>query len=88
MFILQNVGLVGYVYEQAIMMTAMMLLCRFDGYPDKSKDFFMKSSSGLLHPIGWCSRNQKSLLPPAGWLLGFIYWYDGLLICIYGGHVI
>lgn len=42
------------------------LFYRFDGYPDKTKDFFMKCSSGRLHPIGWCSRNQKSLLPPAG----------------------
>lgn len=44
-----------------------LIKLRYDGYANNSdNDFTMQCNSEDIHPIGWCSKNQKALLPPAG----------------------
>uniref|UniRef100_A0AAZ3PNE7 SAM domain-containing protein n=1 Tax=Oncorhynchus tshawytscha TaxID=74940 RepID=A0AAZ3PNE7_ONCTS len=42
-----------------------LLLLRFSGYGDDRKaDFWCDVMTAELHPVGWCSQNNKTLQPP------------------------
>lgn len=44
-----------------------LLLLRFSGYGDDRKaDFWCDVMTAELHPVGWCSQNNKTLQPPEG----------------------
>lgn len=44
-----------------------LLKLRYDGYSDNADhDFIVPCNYENIHPIGWCSKNQKALLPPSG----------------------
>merc|ERR1719186_199162 len=38
---------------------------RYEGFDDvKIKDFFINLGSDEVHPVGWCAKNGKQLIPP------------------------
>ncbi|KAI4802922.1 hypothetical protein KUCAC02_006490 [Chaenocephalus aceratus] len=42
-----------------------LLLLRFSGYGDDRKaDFWCDVMTAELHPVGWCTQNNKTLMPP------------------------
>ncbi|TMS02552.1 Scm-like with four MBT domains protein 2 [Larimichthys crocea] len=42
-----------------------LLLLRFSGYgEDRKADFWCDVMTAELHPVGWCSLNNKTLMPP------------------------
>ncbi|KAM7367338.1 hypothetical protein PAMP_015247 [Pampus punctatissimus] len=42
-----------------------LLLLRFSGYgEDRKADFWCDVMTAELHPVGWCSQNNKTLMPP------------------------
>ncbi|XP_070784990.1 scm-like with four MBT domains protein 2 [Enoplosus armatus] len=42
-----------------------LLLLRFSGYGDDRKaDFWCDVMTADLHPVGWCTQNNKTLMPP------------------------
>uniref|UniRef100_A0A3Q2QIF9 Scm like with four mbt domains 2 n=1 Tax=Fundulus heteroclitus TaxID=8078 RepID=A0A3Q2QIF9_FUNHE len=42
-----------------------LLLLRYSGYGDDRKaDFWCDVMTAELHPVGWCSQNNKTLMPP------------------------
>ncbi|XP_034382039.1 scm-like with four MBT domains protein 2 isoform X2 [Cyclopterus lumpus] len=42
-----------------------LLLLRFSGYGDDRKaDFWCDVMTAELHPVGWCTQNGKTLMPP------------------------
>nr|XP_015207925.1 PREDICTED: scm-like with four MBT domains protein 2 isoform X1 [Lepisosteus oculatus]XP_015207926.1 PREDICTED: scm-like with four MBT domains protein 2 isoform X1 [Lepisosteus oculatus]XP_015207927.1 PREDICTED: scm-like with four MBT domains protein 2 isoform X1 [Lepisosteus oculatus] len=42
-----------------------LLLLRFSGYGDDRKaDFWVDVMTANLHPVGWCTQNNKVLMPP------------------------
>ncbi|XP_068590100.1 scm-like with four MBT domains protein 2 isoform X2 [Cebidichthys violaceus] len=42
-----------------------LLLLRFSGYGDDRKaDFWCDIMTAELHPVGWCTQNNKTLMPP------------------------
>ncbi|CAN9508435.1 unnamed protein product [Ophioblennius macclurei] len=42
-----------------------LLLLRFSGYGDDRKaDFWCDVMTAELHPVGWCTQNDKTLMPP------------------------
>ncbi|XP_037552012.1 scm-like with four MBT domains protein 2 [Nematolebias whitei] len=42
-----------------------LLLLRYSGYGDDRKaDFWCDVMTAELHPVGWCSQNKKTLMPP------------------------
>lgn len=44
-----------------------LLLLRFSGYgEDRKADFWCDVMTAELHPVGWCTQNNKSLMPPEG----------------------
>lgn len=44
-----------------------LLLLRYCGYGDeRSADFWCDVMTAELHPVGWCSQNNKLLQPPEG----------------------
>ncbi|KAJ4924922.1 hypothetical protein JOQ06_003870 [Pogonophryne albipinna] len=44
-----------------------LLLLRFSGYGDDRKaDFWCDVMTAELHPVGWCTQNNKTLMPPEG----------------------
>lgn len=44
-----------------------ILQLRFEGYEDDgSQDFWVELNVTEIHPIGWCSANNKVLQPPDG----------------------
>lgn len=44
-----------------------LLLLRFCGYGDERKaDFWCDVMTADLHPVGWCTQNNKVLMPPEG----------------------
>lgn len=44
-----------------------LLLLRFSGYgEDRKADFWCDVMTAELHPVGWCSLNNKTLMPPEG----------------------
>ncbi|CDQ86136.1 unnamed protein product [Oncorhynchus mykiss] len=44
-----------------------LLLLRFSGYGDDRKaDFWCDVMTAELHPVGWCTQNNKTLQPPEG----------------------
>lgn len=62
---------------------------RFDGYgDDSSNDFLLSWNSDQVHSIGWCSKNQKSLLPPASIRHTQKHWRSFLLNALQGAKTI
>lgn len=44
-----------------------LLLLRYSGYGDDRKaDFWCDVMTAELHPVGWCTQNNKTLMPPEG----------------------
>lgn len=44
-----------------------LLLLRYSGYgEDRKADFWCDVMTAELHPVGWCTRNGKTLMPPEG----------------------
>ena len=44
-----------------------LLLLRFIGYgEDRKADFWCDIMTADLHPVGWCTQNNKTLMPPEG----------------------
>uniref|UniRef100_A0A8C4EH73 SLED domain-containing protein n=1 Tax=Dicentrarchus labrax TaxID=13489 RepID=A0A8C4EH73_DICLA len=42
-----------------------LLLLRFSGYgEDRKADFWCDVMTAELHPVGWCTQNNKTLMPP------------------------
>ncbi|XP_038594249.1 scm-like with four MBT domains protein 2 isoform X1 [Micropterus salmoides] len=42
-----------------------LLLLRFSGYgEDRKADFWCDVMTADLHPVGWCTQNNKTLMPP------------------------
>uniref|UniRef100_A0AAQ4RU97 Scm like with four mbt domains 2 n=1 Tax=Gasterosteus aculeatus aculeatus TaxID=481459 RepID=A0AAQ4RU97_GASAC len=42
-----------------------LLLLRYSGYgEDRKADFWCDVMTAELHPVGWCTRNGKTLMPP------------------------
>ncbi|KAF3705262.1 Scm-like with four MBT domains protein 2 [Channa argus] len=42
-----------------------LLLLRFSGYgEDRKADFWCDVMTAELHPVGWCTQNKKTLMPP------------------------
>lgn len=44
-----------------------LLLLRYCGYgDDRRADFWCDVMTADLHPVGWCTQNNKVLMPPDG----------------------
>ena len=44
-----------------------LLLLRYCGYgEDRRADFWCDVVIADLHPVGWCTQNNKTLMPPDG----------------------
>ena len=44
-----------------------LLLLRFSGYgEDRKADFWCDVMTAELHPVGWCTQNNKTLMSPEG----------------------
>lgn len=44
-----------------------LLLLRYSGYgDDRRADFWCDVMTAELHPVGWCTHNDKTLIPPEG----------------------
>lgn len=44
-----------------------LLLLRYCGYgEDRKADFWCDIMTAELHPVGWCTQNNKTLQPPEG----------------------
>lgn len=44
-----------------------LLLLRYCGYgEDRRADFWCDVVTADLHPVGWCTQNNKALMPPDG----------------------
>ena len=44
-----------------------LLLLRYCGYGDDRKaDFWCDVMTADLHPVGWCTQNNRVLIPPEG----------------------
>uniref|UniRef100_A0A8D2L0N9 Scm like with four mbt domains 2 n=1 Tax=Varanus komodoensis TaxID=61221 RepID=A0A8D2L0N9_VARKO len=44
-----------------------LLLLRYCGYEDDRRaDFWCDVMTADLHPVGWCTQNNKALMPPDG----------------------
>ena len=57
-----------YWIATVVMASGPLLLLRYDGYDDdRSGDFWCDAASDELQPIGWCTRTNNILIPPAGW---------------------
>ena len=56
-----------YWIATVVMASGPLLLLRYDGYDDdRSGDFWCDAASDELQPIGWCTRTNNILIPPAG----------------------
>lgn len=57
----------SYWVASIITTCGQLLLLRFSGYGDDRKaDFWCDVMTAELHPVGWCSLNNKNLTPPEG----------------------
>uniref|UniRef100_A0A8C7CIS2 Scm like with four mbt domains 2 n=1 Tax=Oncorhynchus kisutch TaxID=8019 RepID=A0A8C7CIS2_ONCKI len=57
-----------------------LLLLRFSGYGDDRKaDFWCDVMTSELHPVGWCSQNNKTLQPPEAIKEKYSDWTDFLI---------
>uniref|UniRef100_A0A673ZKK2 Scm like with four mbt domains 2 n=1 Tax=Salmo trutta TaxID=8032 RepID=A0A673ZKK2_SALTR len=57
-----------------------LLLLRFSGYGDDRKaDFWCDVMAAELHPVGWCSQNNKTLQPPEAIKEKYSDWTDFLI---------
>uniref|UniRef100_A0A8C8DFC3 SAM domain-containing protein n=1 Tax=Oncorhynchus tshawytscha TaxID=74940 RepID=A0A8C8DFC3_ONCTS len=57
-----------------------LLLLRFSGYGDDRKaDFWCDVMTAELHPVGWCSQNNKTLQPPEAIKEKYSDWTDFLI---------
>ena len=57
----------NYWVATIVMASGPLLLLRFDGSEeDRSGDFWCDAASADLQPIGFCTRTNNILLPPAG----------------------
>lgn len=55
-----------YWIATVVMASGPLLLLRYDGYDDdRSGDFWCDAASDELQPIGWCTRTNNILIPPA-----------------------
>ena len=62
-----------YWVATVVMASGPLLLLRYDGYDDdRSGDFWCDAASDDLQPVGWCTRNNHILIPPAGILAGHV----------------
>jgi len=43
-----------------------MMLLRYSTYTDDSNDFWIDVRSKHIHPVGWCYKHRKPLVPPSG----------------------
>ncbi|TNN57284.1 Scm-like with four MBT domains protein 2 [Liparis tanakae] len=58
-------GAASYWVATIITTCGQLLLLRFSGYGDDRKaDFWCDVMTAELHPVGWCSRHGKTLMPP------------------------
>ena len=51
-----------------------MMLLRYCACEDESNDFWIDIRSKNVHPVGWCYKNRKGLVPPAGNLLKVFFY--------------
>ncbi|XP_039271811.2 lethal(3)malignant brain tumor-like protein 4 [Styela clava] len=49
------------------------ILIHFDGWTHDF-DYWCTASSCLIHPVGWCEKEEKVLTPPEGYLHGNFSW--------------
>lgn len=57
-----------------------LLLLRYCGYgDDRRADFWCDVMTADLHPVGWCTQNNKVLMPPDGKLHVFC-WSHALVL--------
>lgn len=57
----------SYWVASIITTCGQLLLLRFSGYGDDRKaDFWCDVMTAELHPVGWCTLNNKTLAPPEG----------------------
>uniref|UniRef100_A0A8C7SNB0 Scm like with four mbt domains 2 n=1 Tax=Oncorhynchus mykiss TaxID=8022 RepID=A0A8C7SNB0_ONCMY len=57
-----------------------LLLLRFSGYGDDRKaDFWCDVMTAELHPVGWCTQNNKTLQPPEAIKEKYSDWTDFLI---------
>ncbi|TMS02868.1 Scm-like with four MBT domains protein 2 [Larimichthys crocea] len=57
-----------------------LLLLRFSGYgEDRKADFWCDVMTAELHPVGWCSLNNKTLMPPVAIKEKYSDWTEFLI---------
>ncbi|XP_029350729.1 scm-like with four MBT domains protein 2 isoform X2 [Echeneis naucrates] len=57
-----------------------LLLLRFSGYgEDRKADFWCDIMTAELHPVGWCTQNNKTLMPPEAIKEKYSDWTDFLV---------
>lgn len=52
-----------------------MVMLRHAGYDNDVSDFWIDIRSKLIHPIGWCYKTRRPLVPPPGMYSTSILWY-------------
>ncbi|XP_061870516.1 lethal(3)malignant brain tumor-like protein 3 isoform X2 [Colius striatus] len=52
----------------------------FDAYPE-CYDFWVNADSSDIHPVGWCEKTSRKLLPPKGFKEGEFNWTSYLKNC-------
>ncbi|XP_002122746.2 lethal(3)malignant brain tumor-like protein 4 [Ciona intestinalis] len=49
------------------------VLVHFDGW-ESEYDYWSRTSSALIHPVGWCQENGRLLSPPQGFVGDYFTW--------------
>lgn len=63
-------------------------LLRYEGYDDDDRaDFWFDLRCKDIHPVGWCARINKPLIPPQGMfaLFSSLVFLGGLFFWFFGG---